>query len=581
MKTEHTNPSATSFAQAETKPCGPVAAISPASLPCVLRVAIMALILVASGPAYAKDTLIIGITQFPSTLNPHFDSMFAKSFVLGMTSRPFTVYDKDWKLVCLLCTEVPTMENGKAIVETYGDGKQGIAVTYEIDPEARWGDGMPVSSNDVAFTIEAGKHPESGMIGSQEYRRIRSVDIIDEKTFTLHIDRITYDYNALGLQPLPEHIEKANFDNPREYRNRSAYDTDSYNPALYYGPYRVTRIEPGAYIELQPNDLWAGQSPHFDKIIVRIIENTAALEANLESGSIDYIDGVLGLTADQALAFRKRYPDKYNYNFRVGLIYEHIDLNLTNPILSDLRVRQALLLSIDREAISQQLFEGVQPVAHVFVNPLDSIYHENAMRYPYDPDAAAALLDEAGWNDMRDGIRHNSEGQPLRLEFGTTAGSRVRETVQQVVQSQWRRSGIDVRIRNQPARVFFGETVLKRQFGGMAMFAWIVSPESSPRDILHSDHIPTEQNNYSGSNYMSYQNPVMDELIDAVEVELNFQKRKKIWAAIQDEYVNDLPVLPLYYRANPYIIPKWLKGIEPTGNTAPTTYWVEHWTVER
>ncbi len=543
------------------------------------RFMVLAALSLISAAAVAKDTLVIGITQFPSTLNAHFDAMFAKTLVLGMTVRPLTAYDKDWNLVCMLCTELPTMENGKAVLENYGDGRQGIAVTYEIDPDVRWGDGTPVTSADFAFTIEAGQHPESGIQGGELFRRIRSFDIIDDKTFTLHVDRVTYDYNSFGVTPLPQHLERENFKQPREYRNRSAYDTDTYNKALYFGPYRVTRVEPGAYIELEKNETWSGNEPEFDKIIVRIIENTAALEANLLSGSIDYIEGVLGLTLDQGLAFQKRHPDAYDYNFRVGLIYEHIDLNLDNPILSDVRVRKALLHAIDRNAISERLFDGMQPVAHVFINPLDTIYHDGVLKYDFAPDIASRLLDEAGWDTIHDGVRHNAQGEPLLLEFGTTSGSRVREAVQQVLQSQWSSLGVDVRIRNQPARVFFGETVLKRRFKGMAMYAWLSTPESSPREFLHSAHIPTEENNYSGSNYTGYRNPTMDELIDTVEVELNFEKRKQIWAQIQNEYVQDVPVLPLYYRANPFIFPKWLKGIEPTGNSSPTTLWVENWTV--
>ena len=124
-----------------------------------------------------------------------------------------------------------------------------------------------------------------------------------------------------------------------------------------------------------------------------------------------------------------------------------------------------------------------------------------------------------GGRSWIDGIRHNADNEPLRLEFGTTAGSRVRETVQQVLQGQWRDVGIDVRIRNQPARVFFGETVAKRQFSGLAMFAWISDPESSPRTTLHSTEIPNEDNNWVGSNYMGYRNSEMDELIDAVEID--------------------------------------------------------------
>src|SRR5690606_5458957 len=177
----------------------------------------------------------------------------------------------------------------------------------------------------------------------------------------------------------------------------------------------------------------------------------------------------------------------------------------------DKRVRKALLHALDRETLSNKLFAGKQPVAHGFVSPLDWVHAEDLQTYAHDPDRAAALLDEAGWSEVRGGIRHNAAGEPLRLEIRTTAGNRSRELVQQVLQAQWKQAGIDVRIRNQPARVFFGETVSKRQFPAMAMFAWISSPENVPRTTQHSTMIPTAENNWAGQNYPGFANAQVDD----------------------------------------------------------------------
>ena len=125
----------------------------------VVFAALFGIILAAQGRA---AELKIGITQFPSTLNPHIDSMLAKSYVLAMTQRPVTTYDQQWNLICLLCVELPTLENGGAKLETQADGRPGIAVTYRINPKATWGDGTPVTSADMVFTWEAGRHPKSG-----------------------------------------------------------------------------------------------------------------------------------------------------------------------------------------------------------------------------------------------------------------------------------------------------------------------------------------------------------------------------------------------------------------------------------
>ena len=126
-----------------------------------------ALLLVSTGAPgaarAAKEELIIGITQFPDTLNPIINAMLAKSYVLAMVRRPFTTYDQNWELVCMLCTELPTIENGLAKRETLEDGREGIAVTFEIQPDATWGDGTPVTTRDVVFGWEVGRHPLTGV----------------------------------------------------------------------------------------------------------------------------------------------------------------------------------------------------------------------------------------------------------------------------------------------------------------------------------------------------------------------------------------------------------------------------------
>ena len=544
----------------------------------VLLAALLPLLSPASGLA-ARDQLVIGITQFPSTFHPNIDSMAAKSYVLGMAQRPFTAYDPEWQLICMLCTELPTLENGLAVIEEQADGSDGIALTYTIRPDATWGDGVPVTTDDVLFTYEVGSHPQSGISNAELYRRITAIDVVDDKTFTMHVDRVTFEYNSLAdFRVLPAHLERAVFEaDPVGYRNRTLFEADTTNPGLYFGPYRITEVSSGAYVVLEPNPTWWGEPPRFGRIVVKTIENTAALEANLLSGGIDMIAGELGLTVDQALAFERRHGARFQMMYETGLLYEHVDLNLDNPILAEKRVRRALILGLDRAALSQQLFEGRQPVAHSSVSPLDWVHAEDIPHYEEDLEAATALLDEAGWTDMRGGVRHNAAGERLTLELMTTAGNRTRELVQQVLQSQWQRLGIDVRIRNEPARVFFGETMTKRRFTAMAMYAWISSPENVPRTTLHSEEIPSEANGWSGQNYPGYRNAEMDQLLDDIEIELDREKRRVMWHRIQEIYAEELPALPLYFRANPHIWPPWLEGVTPTGHLHPSTLWIEHW----
>jgi peptide/nickel transport system substrate-binding protein len=538
-----------------------------------LAALVLAALAALASPASAKDELVIGITQFPSSLHPGFDPLLAKTYVLAMTRRPFTVYDQSWKLTCLLCVELPTIANGGAKLTADG----GIEVTYTIQEDATWGDGTPVTTRDVLFTWEVGRHPRTAIGAGEFFRRIVAIDAMDDRTFTLHFDRASYEYNAINdFELLPAHLEAKAFADPDSYRTRTTFDTDPTRKGLFFGPYRIAEVRPGSHIALERNPTWHGEAPHFRRIVVRVVENSAALEANLLSGAIDYIPGELGLTLDQALAFARRHGGRFDIVYKPGLKYEHIPLNLEHPALADIRVRQALLHAIDRETLTTQLFDGRQPVAHSFVSPLDPVVADDVPVYRFDPARAAALLDAAGWSVRKGGIRHSAAGDRLSLELLTTTEDATRRTVQQVLQSQWRKSGIEVRLKNEPARVLIGETMRKRDFT-MAMYFSFSSPEGNPRGFLHSRQVPAEANNFAGQNRAGLRDPASDALIEKIEATLDPAPRRALWRELQHRYAVTLPALPLYFRTDPYILPKWLTGIEPTGHQGVSTLWVERW----
>jgi peptide/nickel transport system substrate-binding protein len=159
----------------------------------------------------------------------------------------------------------------------------------------------------------------------------------------------------------------------------------------------------------------------------------------------------------------------------------------------------------------------------------------------------------------------------------TTAGNRSREQVQQVLAAMWRAVGIEARIRNEPPRVFFAETLSRRRHQALAMFAWISSPENVPRASLHSDEIPRAERNFSGQNYPGFRNPEMDALLEALPIELDPAARRPLWNRLQAIYAEELPSLPLWFRQDAHIWPVWLEGVRPTGHLSPSSLWVEQW----
>jgi peptide/nickel transport system substrate-binding protein len=540
--------------------------------------------LLLTGEAHAaKDQLIIGVAQFPSTLHPNIDAEVIKSYTLNFVIRQITAYDPGWKNSCLICAELPTIANGLAKIEDRPDGTKGMAVTIKLKPDLKWADGVKVTAKDLAFTWELGRDPKTGFSNNHPWTRADKVDVVDDTTAILHLDKVLASYNEWD-QVLPEHIEGPIYEKSKAnggYIKETAYARAPTTPGLYDGPYMVTGYTSGAQIVMEPNPYWAGPKPGFKRIILKYIENTAALQANLLSGDVDMVAGEgVGLTIDQVLDLRKQQPDKFTYIFKPSLNYEHIDFKVGNPILADLRVRQAIVHAADRKTMVEKLFQGMQPVADTWVNPLNPNFQSEIQHYPYDPAKAKALLAEAGWKPGADGICRNDKGERLSLEITTTAGNRLRELQEQVLQSNWKAACIEATIKNEPARTLFGETLKKRLYTGLAMYAWSSGVTESPRRTLHTEQIPTEANGYGGSNSIGYSNPQMDKLIDQAEQELDPAKQKAIWANMQEIYAKDLPVMPLFFRAEAHVVPKWLKGYTPTGHGDYSSNWSENWQAE-
>lgn len=537
----------------------------------------------APAQAAAKDTLTIGIAQFPSSLHPDIDAEVVKKYADGFVIRQITAFDKDWKNSCLLCTELPTVENGLAKIEDLPDGKKGMAVTIKLKPDLKWSDGVPLTAKDIAFTWKVGKDPNSGFSNVNPWTRATKVDVIDDHTAVLHLGSVMVSYNQWD-EILPEHVEGPIYDKATgggDYLKATSYNRAPTTTGLYDGPYMITEYQSGAQIVMEPNPSWSGTKPGFKRIILKHIENTAALQANLLSGDVDMVAGEgIGLTIDQVLDLRKQHPNDFTYIFKPSLTYEHIDIQKDNPVFKDVKVRQALLYALDRKSLTDKLFQGLQPVAATWVNPLNPNYSKDTAEYPFNLAKAKSLLAEAGWKPGADGICRDAAGTRLSFELQTTAGNRLRELVEQVLQSQWKAACIEATIKNEPPRTIFGETLKKRVYTGMVMYGWSSAVSESPLRTLGTAQIPTEQNNYGGANYIAFSNPDMDAAIARMDGELEPAKQKADWAIAQKIYAEQLPVVPLFFRSEPHIVPKWLKGYEPTGHGDFACMWAENWHAE-
>ncbi|WP_240730940.1 peptide ABC transporter substrate-binding protein [Deinococcus sp. S9] len=343
----------------------------------------------------------------------------------------------------------------------------------------------------------------------------------------------------------------------------SSFTTARNLPKVVAGPFKPTAWRPGNSLTMTRNpNYWrkpqGGEDKYIQTVTYRFIPNTNTLKVNVLSGQLDAISSV-SLTFDQALDLQKSERGRFKTYFVPGAIWEHIDVNTRSQKAKDLdlddpRMRQALLLSIDRDGLVKALFQGKQPVSNSFVNPLSKLYKKDVRDYKQNVAQAKQLFTQLGWTPGSDGVLQKG-GKKLTLMFSTTAGNTTRERVQQILQDQWKKVGVQVNIQNYPASVFFGPDMLSKGQEGkwdLAMYAWTANPIFEQGDLFKGEGIPTAANGYAGQNYSGWSDPEYNKLYKQAQTEFDLNQRIKLFDRMQTIWNAAVPALPLYYRANPY-----------------------------
>lgn len=559
-------------------------------------------------PPKRGGSLIIGQAQEPRTLFSGADTMSAMTQITNLLYEG-TVggWDENWCLYPIMIKRVPTQENG--LWKIFEDGR--MEVTYELRSGLKWSDGTPITPDDFVFSFYFGNHPAFPTVHTQVDKWIDKVEAVDANTVKVYWNH-PYLYANLGIGVMPKKwfVEKFNYelkpyslndpkyyveDNPDtpedetfksdQYKKdekfiRKVVESEYKERPFHCGPYKVKNWLKGQTITLEANDNYLFGRPLLDEIIFRTIENTDTLLASAMAGNIDMT--LVGFTFDQAQEIVKREDSPHKAVFTPSLTWEHIDLTIDYPELSDVRVRKALLYGIDRQIIVDQFFGGLQPVSHSWLPPKHAAYDDTqVVKYEYNPEKAKELLDEAGWKINPTTGKREKDGKVLSIYFMTTAGNKTREQVQAVVSTQWKELGIDVITKNEMSTSFFTTTLQQRKFPGAsaAMYAWVMGPISNLYSIVNSTQIPTKENGFTGQNYTGYKNETVDKLTDEVQASMDKEEIYKKLRECQKILTEELPSLPLFTRVDVTSVNKNLVGFKPTGTqtaftwNAPWWYW--------
>ncbi|MEI9987493.1 MAG: peptide ABC transporter substrate-binding protein [Aliidongia sp.] len=491
--------------------------------------------------------------------------------------RHLSAPDASWHVVCYLCETLPTLKDGDARLATLPDGSQGLDVTFTLVPGLSWGDGHKVTSDDVIFSWETGRTPRIGYANTQIFDDIAGITRLDDQRFTLHLKRVSYQYNTpYFFEILPEHIEgpifRALADKSR-YQAQSAYETDPTNPGLWLGPYRLTRFAKTDIAVFERNPFWPGQMPYFRQVTLRSYADTTSLVQALRDGEIDAFTEVY-LPTEQLHSLGSALGGGFDVTSQPSTRFVHVALDLDRPIFQDKRVRQALLLALDREQITRTVLDDPRPVANSFLNPRDPGYDPRLRVYSYHPDQARQLLEAAGYMPGADGIwmRHDGTRLAFQLLYGGAPPAMI---FAQELAAQWRVFGIDATETFETDAL--RAAVRHRDFDAV-LGSFNSVPEFPPEMMLASHSIPSAANGFAGYNYVGYVNPRMDTLIARLIPELDDTRRTAIWSEIQTLYLDDLPTLPIFHLPTMSALPHWLGGFVPTGQYTPASAAAEAWT---
>jgi peptide/nickel transport system substrate-binding protein len=544
-----------------------------------------------------ENTLVVGTSQEPTHLGDPLSSLGSQAIrsevELYLYSGLYRI-DLDANLNAELVTEVATTENGRLVITDIEDERQQVEMRLTLRDDIAWSDGTPITTADIELVYEMSQAPGMPLASPDYYARL-SFEAQDDKNFTVTLspaqssDLVGSPIGLLPAHKMGEAWEEVKqtvaglnleTDGARIGEIYRGFITDFGSSAAinagrsaYSGAFVPTRWTPGSALQMTRNPYFHNhpedQDAYVGAVEYRFITDTNALLFSVVTGAVDATSSV-SITFDQALSpqVTARAADRYDIWFVPSATWEHLDVNQFTNVpqvvdlqLNDVRTRKAIVHAIDRQAMSDALFNGLQPVSHSNVSPGDPNYTDDVPRYDYDPETAAALLAELGWTPGADGVLTRTvDGRTVRfeLEYVTTAGNAVRERQQQFIAEDLRQVGIDVRINNAPSNVVFANEFINRAYEGawtgMFMFAWVSSQASSLNAAGYlCRNAPTPDNNWSGQNSGGACSPDYDEVRDRAVAELDPAVAKPLYQEMQSIFARDLIAIPLIFRSNPIV----------------------------
>jgi len=528
--------------------------------------------------------------QAPSTLNPYLSGGTKEIESASLIIEPLAGFDETGAVFARLAAEVPTLANG-------GVSEDLTSITWKLKPGLLWSDGTPVTSADVVFSGEYCMHPEGGCAQLSKFEGVQSIEAVDELTV-----KVTFKapkpnpYLAFvgGTSPI---LQKAQFAECLGAKAQECTEAN-FNP-IGTGPFTVTEFRTNDVIQMAANANYRDPAkPAFATLTLKGGGDAASsARAVMETGEFDYAWNTQiapDLQESMAAGGKGIFVNAF------GTLVERIEMNLTDPspdlpegerstkahphpILSDIKVREALSKAIDRALLVEVGYGNAgRPTCNLVPAPANYA-SDNTGCIAQDVEGAKALLAEAGWADTDgDGIL-DKDGKKLSLLYQTSTNA-VRQDFQALIKQWWNDIGVEVELKNIDASVYFGgdpgsPDTFQKFYADVEMYANNFDG-TDPEAYLAAytcEKAPSPETQWQGENINRFCDPAYDALVAELGQTGDVAKRGEIAKQLNDMLTkNTFTIVPLVDRGRLSAASNTLGGV--VLNTWDTELWnVSDW----
>lgn len=489
--------------------------------------------------------------QAVSILNPYLSGGTKDIHASSLVLEPLARYDEQANLQPWLVEEIPTQENG-------GFSEDMTQLTWTLREGLLWSDGSPVTAEDVVFTWQYCTAEGTGCAQEGKFEGITNVEAVDDRTVRITFAQPTpFPWVAfVGAQsPI---IQKAQFE--ACLGAAAATCTEANTMPHGTGPFQVTEFLVNDVVSFEANPNYRDPAkPAFATVTFKGGgDAAAAARAVLETGEFDYAWN-LQLAPDVLQPMAEAGMGQVVTSF--GTLVERIEINLTDPspdlpegerstvahphpFLSDVRVREALSLAIDRQTLVDVGYgEAGRPTCNLVPAPAIYASDDSACATTYDPERAMQLLEEAGYTDSDgDGVRENADGVRLSILF-QTATNPVRQDFQALIKQWWEEIGVEVELRNIDPAVYFGgdaasPDTIEKFYADVEMYAnnFEGTDPTSYLAAYTCDKIPAPETQWQGQNMNRVCDPAYEEMLAQFQATADQEERSRL-ARAMNEYL--------------------------------------------